>query len=353
MSLAEVPTTELHDAWAHVLGAPVVSATPCLGGRNHRVEQLTCANGQRAVVKRDVAHGADGRRRLEVEFSSLQFLWRHGVRCIPQPLGAEPEHGWALYQFIDGDRVPAEQVHDDDIDQVVRFAGQLQALRRSEDSRGVSLASEACFSIEDLLAAIHRRLTRLQGLSDETPLASDLRAFVTVAFLPHLEQVTQCAARALAAMGLSSASRLAQAFWALSPSDFGFHNAVKRRDGQVIFVDFEYFGWDDPAKMIDDFILHPGMSLSEPHIRRAVQGFVQCFQNDPQIVKRAELLWPLCGFNWCLIFLNEFLPTGWLRRGFANREGLERLDVLAEQLAKARQMLHRVVTDDGDIFHGC
>ena len=35
----------------------------------------------------------------------------------------------------------------------------------------------------------------------------------------------------------------------LSPSDFGFHNALKRSDGRIVFLDFEYFGWDDPAKM--------------------------------------------------------------------------------------------------------
>ena len=47
----------------------------------------------------------------------------------------------------------------------------------------------------------------------------------------------------------------------LSPSDFGFHNAICDVNGVYHFVDFEYFGWDDPAKMICDFILHPGMDL--------------------------------------------------------------------------------------------
>ena len=44
----------------------------------------------------------------------------------------------------------------------------------------------------------------------------------------------------------------------LSPSDFGFHNALRRPDGTIVFVDFEYFGWDDPAKMMADAMLHPG-----------------------------------------------------------------------------------------------
>ena len=48
----------------------------------------------------------------------------------------------------------------------------------------------------------------------------------------------------------------------LSHSDFGFHNSIKTSKDKVIFLDFEYFGKDDPVKLVADFLLHPGMSLS-------------------------------------------------------------------------------------------
>ena len=54
----------------------------------------------------------------------------------------------------------------------------------------------------------------------------------------------------------------------LSPSDFGFHNALLEADGRLTFVDFEYFGWDDPVKIVADVMLHPGMGLSADHGRR-------------------------------------------------------------------------------------
>jgi hypothetical protein len=31
-------------------------------------------------------------------------------------------------------------------------------------------------------------------------------------------------------------------------------------DGTLAFVDFGNFGWDDPAKTIVDYLLHPGMA---------------------------------------------------------------------------------------------
>ena len=43
----------------------------------------------------------------------------------------------------------------------------------------------------------------------------------------------------------------------LSPSDFGFHNTLLASDGALKFFDFEYAGWDDPAKTAADFLRQP------------------------------------------------------------------------------------------------
>ena len=48
----------------------------------------------------------------------------------------------------------------------------------------------------------------------------------------------------------------------LSPSDFGFHNSILDDNGRYYFLDFEYSGWDDPAKMVSDFFLQPAVSVS-------------------------------------------------------------------------------------------
>ena len=48
----------------------------------------------------------------------------------------------------------------------------------------------------------------------------------------------------------------------LNPSDFGFHNTLKKKN-KLFFLDFEYFGWDDPVKLTADFIWHPSHSLNK------------------------------------------------------------------------------------------
>src|SRR5258708_29751946 len=40
---------------------------------------------------------------------------------------------------------------------------------------------------------------------------------------------------------------------------FGFHNALLRPSQELCFLDFEYAGHDDPAKMVGDFFSQPAI----------------------------------------------------------------------------------------------
>ena len=47
----------------------------------------------------------------------------------------------------------------------------------------------------------------------------------------------------------------------LSPSDISLGNILtnKKKD---YYIDFEYFGWDDPCKLISDLLWHPKNKIS-------------------------------------------------------------------------------------------
>jgi len=135
---------------------------------------------------------------------------------------------------------------------------------------------------------------------------------------------------------------LPRALRTLSPSDFGFHNAVRRPDGRLIFVDFEYFGWDDPAKMIVDFLLHPAMNLPEELKGRFVSGLLTHFDRGGFLPIRLAAVYPLFGLKWCLILLNEFVPDDFARRNFsaATPEDLE--SRRSQQLTKSKKMFREL-----------
>jgi len=127
----------------------------------------------------------------------------------------------------------------------------------------------------------------------------------------------------------------------LSPSDFGFHNILSSKDDGLKFIDFEYFGWDDPVKLISDFSHHAAMNLTNTMEQLWFQGVKDIYGDF--ILSRLKASWPLYGLNWCLIILNEFKSDVWSKRCLANQEiKHNRDDILLGQLTKSRNKLKHI-----------
>lgn len=344
MATAEMPL-ELLASMERAVGESVLAVERMEGGRNHRLDRLIGASGRGYVVKRDLVTEPDGRRRLEVEFRSLDFLWRQGVRNVPQPLQYDAAHGWALYSHLQGAAISPAAATDADIDHLVGFLGQLKTLRTCRESQVLPSASEACFSARALGQAIGRRMEQLTALPSMTMEETRLQGFLAERLAPAWHRLTARCEAILQTMGWSLASEVSGEARTLSPSDFGLHNALRQPNGQLLLVDFEYFGWDDPAKMIADTLLHPGTAFSPAHQRRFASGIFREFSEQPQLRVRVEAIWPLCGLNWCLILLNEFLPACWRRRSHASDRWSDRPSLLRGQLAQAEQMLDTVIQE--------
>ena len=83
----------------------------------------------------------------------------------------------------------------------------------------------------------------------------------------------------------------------LSPSDFGFHNTLLTKDG-LKFIDFEYFGWDDPVKLTCDFLLHPGMTLTNERKNIWVRRTKEIFSDANYFQQRLSASYGLYGLCW-------------------------------------------------------
>jgi len=142
----------------------------------------------------------------------------------------------------------------------------------------------------------------------------------------------------MVAAGLDFDVELAQEWRSLVPSDFGFHNCLRRSDATLVFVDFEYFGWDDPVKLTADILLHPGRTLALPQRGRFRHAALQLYGSDPGFTSRFDAYLPLFGLRWVLIVLNEFVPARWQGRVLAG-ETETWSDAKARQLARARQIM--------------
>ena len=321
-------------AWANRTLGAVCALAPLHGGGNSRVLKVSCPDGSAFALKRYRNLPGDPRDRMAVEFGAFERLWEAGVGLVPRPVAASREFNCALYSFIPGRKVESG-VEPGDVDQFSSFLGLLKNFGEGDLGREAGNASEAFFTLPDITANLRRRCARLTGRP-----GAGLAEFLAKRFDPALERF-QARAEALLTPGFGPHCLLPPGGRTLSPSDFGFHNALKLPDGALVFLDFEYFGWDDPAKAASDFLLHPRMDLDIPLKARFMSALKEIFPDRPGFPDRIEALLPLFGMAWSLIFLNDFLPGGLERRRFLGESSPEG-DILAAQLGKAQAMLSRM-----------
>jgi len=88
----------------------------------------------------------------------------------------------------------------------------------------------------------------------------------------------------------------------ISPSDFGFHNILTNHNNSY-FIDFEFSGWDDPAKLYCDFILQPKFKIPNYYHQHLKQNFINMEYLD-KYERRINILYELLKFKWIIIKFN-------------------------------------------------
>ncbi len=307
---------------------------PLSGGSNNRVFRADCEAG-RAVLKCYYRSLADPRDRLGAEFAFCRYARGAGVASLPAPLACDAPAGLGLFEFVDGVR-PLEAT-DSLITQAARFVRAVNRPEHRAAAAGLPLASEACFCIEEHLGVVSGRANRLGDITPESAVDRDALKFVQHELLPVWMAVRETT-RTMAGEERRAFGRSATMISrVISPSDFGFHNALVGADGRATFLDFEYSGWDDPAKLICDFFCQPTVPVPVSYFERFSNTVIEELPDSFRIIQRARLLLPVYRVKWVCIRMNEFLPDGGTRRAFSTRDQLE--DRKSRQLASAREAL--------------
>jgi hypothetical protein len=345
MSGAEFGIDRAIKTGSRLAGQQVTAATPARPGGNNRVFCLGMADGSRLALKYYPAQQIDRRDRLGQEYDALSFLAQHGVKLTPRPLASDHEENCALYEWFDGEAAVLRP-QPDDVDQFADFLIELQKLRDAAGAERLRTASAGIFSPAEAIAQCEQRLQRL---IEQAPHHPELRQFIDHHLGPSAALARRRVAQRYAELGLDPAAVLAPAHRALSPSDFGLHNAMRGEDGRLRFIDFEYFGWDDPVKLVSDTALHPGSNFAETAAKRLIQRLSSEFEiRDPAFAVRRDVLYPIFGMIWCQIILNEYLPESRSRRVLAGRDG-DSGAILAGQLDKARRLHQAICQSDPDL----
>ena len=269
-------TKSWHEIQAHLIG----QQEPVLGGGNNRAFLLK-RQGESYFVKQ-----YSDAQRLQAEYVFSEYAWHKGIQCIPQPLGFSAEKNIGFYEHISGCKLISSEITIDVLNQALNFIIQLN----NEGDTSLSIAVDASFCLHDYIQSVDFRISKLLEKCDLAlirqsmiPIWEKIKSEVTVHDFEFVEQEDRV----------------------LSPSDFGFHNALSTEDKQIKFFDFEYAGWDDPAKLICDFFLQPEISVPMCYFEYFSEKISQLTPHPEATQRRARLLLSLTKIKWCCIILNR------------------------------------------------
>jgi hypothetical protein len=334
----------------------VAGAVERAAGERPRAVSLLKGAGNNVVAKVEMRagplaakvyfrHPGDPRDRLGTEHGFLSFLWREGVRSVPRPVLAHRGENLGLYEFVEGVKPAAADLGWDEASQLIDFLGALHDRRARPGADALGNASDHALSLAAYAASVTARYERLRRAVEAGPDA-EVRGFVAGPLAGGLERVKRFAEDRCARHALRGDRELAPDLRTLSPADHGFHNTL-RRDGKLVFLDFEYAGWDDPAHVIANACLQPQVPMPEALRSRFVEAAAGRLGGGAELPRRLRAVYPLLALKWSLIMLNEFLPVDRERRSFAG-EDVERRK--AEQLEKAGRQLAAAELSTSDGF---
>jgi hypothetical protein len=313
---------------------------PLRGGTNNRVYRVDAGDG-RALLKVYFSDGRDTRDRLGVEQAFLRFAAARGIASVPRVLGADAAAGLGLYEFIDGRPYSPGEVGAADVEGALDLALALNGDRAAAEAAGLPAASDSCFSGADYLRSVDRRLERLSEMQPADAVEHEAARFVRDELAPAWADAKRSFAERAREARWSIDEALPLAARCMSPSDFGFHNALATAAGPR-FIDFEYAGWDDPAKLVCDFFGQFEVPVPMSHFERFAATFAERFDDRVAVRARMAVVFPACRFKWCCIILNDFHPAVRERRSFSHA-GAAYDERPRRQLQKARAALQALV----------
>ncbi len=306
---------------------------------NNRIFKVKLKDGSNYVIKQYLHLNEDLRPRMQAEFGHLNALWKLGFQNIPQPI--LKEGSWAVYSLIEGTSVKSIELAE--IDEILSFLLRLSDISSELREFSILPGSDSRACLGDYIDQIERRYNRLVQEASTSDLEKEINVFFEQKLLPHKEFIFSKFYDSIESLGWDLRRPFEETQQIFSPSDLGFHNilASATDKGRLIFLDFEYSGWDDPAKLLADFFHHVGQQVSWEHKWYLLGKFAEHRKQDPDFLRRWETVIDMIGLEWVLIVLNIIDPQEMRRKRFAN-PSLDPVDLIKTRLSKASQMINEM-----------
>jgi hypothetical protein len=291
--------------WCRRLGADPDTVAPLNGGINNQVFRCT-AGGQTFVLKGYVESIDNPHDRFKAETEFLTYAAAVTPIFVPKLIYSDQASRSIVVEHLEGESFQeGEQPLEKDLAKAVEFIRLLNSDQASALEAISGAAADGFLRLTDHLENVRTRIASMR--SEHLPSnLSDKAHQIILALKQRVSLLGEITEKGL--LTGRCEDRLDPANRCLSPSDFGFHNAIRTTQG-IKFFDFEFAGWDDPAKTVSDFDLQPRIPISPKGciLRLGIAKW------SVGLEARSKALFPILKLKWACIILGLLDPKRYAR----------------------------------------
>ena len=240
-------------------------------------------------------------KRMRIETNALNLLRENNLNNVPQVFGLSKKYNCAIFTWIEGKNIT--RFNTKYIDQAISFQKRIKRIGKSISYRKVNIGIGTFFSAKGLLLDIEERYRLLTTKCDK-----NFSLFLKKEFYPIYQKASNLIKYNFIRNKIGFDKDTLHKNRVLTQQDFGFQNCLVK-DGKLFFVDFEYFGWDDPVKFTADTLQHPNLVNISTNLKYFSREFYKVYVNSSFDKKRFSFVYNLHGLRWCLIVGNIFLRS--------------------------------------------
>ncbi len=273
------------------------------GGMNNQSYRLVSDDDKSLFLK---IYAKDERNRLTREYGAYSYLRGESFNDVPVPIYKSDLLNYGVYSFEVGRIKKVEELTQSDLKKMADFVIKLQQLRPPYDK--FPSAVKATFSNEEFSQRINNRLNHFSTYLSTRELDSEVKVFVNYIDLIEVlkKQLTKLFERR---PGIQDNSNLRIDQRCLSSADFGPHNIIMKKNGDFIYFDFEYFGWDDPANILAMFLTdEKSKDLDEKSKDFIIQYYKKHSTLPSQLTERLEIMISAFKIDWIALILDSLSP---------------------------------------------
>ena len=318
--------------WAQELGTTSESLIQLRGGINNRVFRCGSVTNY-WVIKGYPPQQAGQQDRMQAEAEFLSYANLVTPIRVPELIEIDSARRCLVLQHVSGEAYPEGiTAPNEDVQAAISFFSELNINLETARSMIKMDASEGFLSLKQHMQNVCERISSMD--IEHLPVVFKDKGRHK---LVQLRKQAMFVEKNLEAQIISGEveDALDPQDRCLSPGDFGFHNAIKTTQG-IKFIDFEFAGWDDPAKAAIDFLLQPRVPIPRT-MSLTFSGWLKC--QTRKMVLRQNALKPIIRLKWVCIILG-FLKPERLASMLQVNQGTNIEKLIDERFASANQYIN-------------